>query len=220
MKTKFFFFLLVFITVTNQIKSQDTYLKGGIGFYTLYESTFYFGKISISPTPIASVGLIWGLSDLFSLNWENSLRLKTVRSEYTGVDTTTLRSGINFYVNDIYFNIDSKVIGIFLISNYEKGKIFVLIGTGVSLSLIYESNLKFINRNVLLKPEYYEKREGRDVSSVFFGNTGILTEVGVGTSYQNFSISTNLLIELFKAYLAYGEKISSSLVQINIIYDL
>jgi|SRR5690554_5243104 len=211
------FFIIIFsFFLSSQIYAQNTYVKGGIGFYTFYEKTFHSGKISMSPTPILSIGLSWELSDLFSLGWENSFRLKTVTSEYIGIDTTTFKSGVKYQYEDIFFNFDSKAIGIFSLLDYDRGKIFALVGTGISVSLINELNYTSINQNVVLRQEYIT-----DYESVIFSNSGIFTEVGVGAAYQNFTISTNFLIELFKATPSAGSgKISSSLVQINIIYNI
>src|SRR5690606_19917 len=210
------FFIIIFsFFLSSQIYAQNTYVKGGIGFYTFYEKTFHSGKISMSPTPILSIGLSWELSDLFSLGWENSFRLKTVTSEYIGIDTTTFKSGVKYQYEDIFFNFDSKAIGVFSLLNYEQGNIFALAGAGVSVSLINGFNHKSINKNVLLRESMGE----RDLPIQIFYNTGFFAEMGIGASCQNFSFSTNLILELFEASLAYGEEINSSLIQINIIYN-
>ena len=209
---------LFIFTLSARISAQDIFVKGGVGFYSLYDEKFHSGEVKMSPTPIISAGLKWKFSDFFSLSWENSFRFKSVRADYIGIDTVSLKKGINSYREFSFFNLDVKVLGIFSLLGYENGNLFTFIGTGISIPLGKESEFHYADQQHVLSQQYYNRIPTGESEFFFDGN--ILAEAGIGATYKNISLTLNFLTELFKVNFYDVGKTRSSLIQINIVYNV
>ena len=209
---------LFIFTSSARIIAQDIFVTGGVGFYTLYDEKFHTGEFEMSPTPVISAGLKWKFSDFFSLSWENSFRFKSARADYIGIDTVSLKKGINSYREFNFFNFDTKVLGTFSLLGYENGNLFTFIGTGISIPLVKNAEFHHADAQYVLSQQYYSRVSSGGYEFFFDGN--ILAEAGIGSTYKNISLTLSFLTEFFKVSFYDVGSTRSSLIQINIVYNI
>ena len=195
--------------------AQEVSIKGGVGFYNIYEENILTGrqrKITTEPTPIFSFSLNWNLNDIIKLKWENSFRYKKGRADFFGIDTIKNELSIYGHTNYNFYNVDSKAVGQIKLLDLNDFKCSANLGIGVSINIKNKIDFTTVNRKILLiKPDGEMAPE-----LTYINNTGIICETGLEIQYHKFVISSNIGIELFNAFLYDIGENSSLLTQITI----
>lgn len=201
--------------------AQEVIIKGGVGFYNIYEENILAGrerKISMEPTPIISFSLNWQLNDLIKLKWENSFRFKKGRADFYGLDTLKNELSIYAYTNYIFYNVDTKAVGQIKLLDLDEIILSTNFSAGISINISNEMDINFDRTNstiILVKPDGEMAPE-----LTYINNTGIIFDAGLEIQYHKFLISASIGIELFNAFLYDVGENSALLTQINIGYTL
>lgn len=201
MKKIILFFALTILHPEKMVLAQEIFVKGGLGFYNIYQESVLQGKdisVDVKPTPLITLGLAWNVSNDLILSWENVIRSKKFKADYFGIDTTNDQRGIYGYEEIQFLNLDVKAIGrlkIFETSDFDLG---LAIGSGISIKLNSTSDFNYV------EPKYMLVRDESSITPeipITTNNTGIIAEIGIDSRYKKFTFGIDLTMEFFRAYL-------------------
>lgn len=198
--------------------AQEVYLKGGVGFYNIYEENILAGRereIKLNPTPTLSAGLSWDIGNNFLFGSELGLRMKSGRVDYIGIDTSTNSKASYGYKNLLNYNIDTKVLLKLQILKTSQISITPYFGSGISVKLYDDGKLNITDYSVVRIPPDGEMPPEIDA---IINNSGLFIEGGIECSYNSLLISVQYLFEFFNYQIYNVGDIKTGLLQVNVGY--
>lgn len=218
MKNIILFFAIIFFLPEKLIFAQEVFIKGGIGFYNIYEENILTGRereIKLNPTPTLSAELDWDIGSNFFLGGEVGLRMKTGKVDYFGIDTATNSKAVYGYINLLNYNIDTKVLLKLQILKTSQISITPYFGSGISVKLYDDGKLNITDYSVVRIPPDGEMPPNIDA---IINNSGLFVEGGIECRYKSVLISFQYLFEFFRYQIYNVGDIKTGLLQINVGY--
>jgi hypothetical protein len=209
---------LIILLPEKLLFAQEVYIKGGVGFYNIYEENILAGRereIKLNPTPTLSVGLSWDIGNDFLFGSELGLRMKSGRVNYIGLDTSTNSKASYGYIDFYDYNFDIKAL---LKYNAIKTSVIVVkpyVSSGLSVRFYDDFEPGTWNYSIVQIPPDGEMAPEIDA---LINNSGVFIEAGVECSYKSVLISIQYLFEFFSDQIYNVGDIKTGLLQVNVGY--
>jgi hypothetical protein len=209
---------LIILLPEKLLFAQEVYLKGGLGFYNIYEENILTGRereIKLNPTPTISAGLSWDIGSNFFLGGEIGLRMKSGRVEYIGLDTSTNSKASYGFIDFYDYNFDIKAL---LKYNAIKTSDIVVkpyVSSGLSVRFYDDFEPGPRNYSIVQIPPDGEMPPEIDA---IINNSGLFIEGGIECSYNSLLISIQYLFEFFSEQIYNVGDIKTGLLQVNVGY--
>jgi hypothetical protein len=200
-----FLFLIIFFVSSNKSFSQTFEVKGGVGFFSIYERNDikYWEpftsnvEYTLNPGFVGGLGLYFDLGDEFSLGGQFRIRQKSGKVEkikigFSYVDSSEVFAGRKFD----FLNLE-------LILNFKKNFALnpdLLLTPYVGFGLSYGAGeTEYIEPN-----EYYFYPDNHPgiAEGPYFNNAGFLFDFGFEISYKSLFLGIGSGLELYELWLA------------------
>lgn len=218
MKNNFIIAILICLIIFDYSFAQEVFIKGGVGFYNIYEENVLNGRereIKLNPTPILSVGLNWDIGNNFLFGSELGLRMKSGRVDYIGMDTSTNSKASYGYIDFYDYNFDIKALLKYSVIKTPTIVVKPFFSSGISVRFYDDFKPGQWNYRIVQIPPDGEMSPEIDA---LINNSGLFIETGVECSYKFVLISIQYLLEFFSDQIYNVGDFKSSLFQINFGY--
>ena len=198
--------------------AQEVYIKGGVGFYNIYEENVLNGRereIKLNPTPILSAALDWDIGSNFFLGGEVGLRMKSGRIDYIGLDTSTNSKASYSYIDFYDYNFDIKALLKYSVIKTPTMVVNPFFSSGISVRFYDDFAPGPWNYGVVEIPPDGEMAPEIDA---LINNSGLFIEGGIECSYKSLLITIQYLFEFFNKQIYNVGDIKTGLFQVNVGY--
>ncbi len=220
MKYAILLYVLIVFFSGQLIIGQEISVKGGIGFYNIYEENLLAGrerKIELNPTPTLNVALDWNIGNEFMMGIEAGVRTKTGRVDYIGLDTSSNSKAIYGQINFYDYNFDIKTALKYKFIQTSNISFTPFFSSGISIKFYDDFKAGRRNYDIVEIPPDGEMPPEIDA---IINNSGVFIETGLEVKYKSVLISIQYLIEFFKNQIYNVGDIKSTIIQIKIGYKL
>lgn len=198
--------------------AQEVFVKGGFGFYHIYEENILTGRereIKLNPTPILSAQLDWDIGSNFFLGGEVGLRMKSGRIDYIGLDTSNNSKASYGYIDFYDYNFDIKAVLKYSVIKTPSIVVNPFFSSGLSVRFYDDFEPGPWNYNIVQIPPDGEMSPELDA---LIYNSGLFIEGGIECSYKSVLISIQYLFEFFNKQIYNVGDIKTGLLQVNVGY--
>lgn len=209
---------LIILLPEKLLFAQEVFVKGGVGFYNIYEENILAGRereIKLNPTPTISAGLSWDIGSNFFLGGEIGLRMKSGRVNYIGLDTSTNSKASYGYIDFYDYNFDIKALLKYSVIKTPSIVVSPFFSSGLSVRFYDDFEPGLWNYSIVQIPPDGEMSPEIDA---LINNSGLFIEGGIECSYKSMLISIQYLFEFFSDQFYNVGDIKTGLLQVNVGY--